>query len=173
MTRDIPAWIGTELQPMDKLSVHRQGLRHPAISVFVVAQGRLLIQQRALGKYHTPGFWANTCCTHPDWGEDPLDCAHRRLIEELGLYNMPLVHRGQVEYRADVGGDMIEHEVVDLFLAECSEIPDLSPNPEEVMATRWVTRDELNALLLDDAEQVTPWMRIYLREHADKVLPGF
>jgi isopentenyl-diphosphate Delta-isomerase len=70
----------------------------------------VLIQQRALGKYHTPGLWANTCCTHPHWGED-LACARRRLREELGItgWRWPA---GQVEYRADVGGGLTEHEVV-------------------------------------------------------------
>ena len=64
----------------------------------------VLIQRRAMCKYHTPGLWANTCCTHPHWGEDPEDCAHRRLDEELGISGLKLEARDQLEYRADVGG---------------------------------------------------------------------
>ncbi|MEC7259391.1 MAG: isopentenyl-diphosphate delta-isomerase, partial [Pseudomonadota bacterium] len=64
----IPAWVDGVLTPCDKLEVHHRGLRHPAVSVFVCHGDHLLIQQRALGKYHTPGVWANTCCTHPLWG---------------------------------------------------------------------------------------------------------
>ena len=71
-----------------------------------------------MGKYHTPGLWANTCCTHPNWDEAPLDCAHRRLQEELGITDAHLTYRDTVEYRADVGGGLIEHEVVDIFLGE-------------------------------------------------------
>lgn len=65
----IPAWIDGSLTPVEKLDAHLRGLRHKAVSVFVMAQDALLIQRRALGKYHTPGLWANTCCTHPNWGK--------------------------------------------------------------------------------------------------------
>ena len=65
----IPAWINGTLTPTDKLEVHRRGLRHKAVSVFVLSGDHVLIQQRALTKYHTPGLWANTCCTHPHWDE--------------------------------------------------------------------------------------------------------
>ena len=71
----IPAWVDGTLMPVEKLAAHRRGLRHLAVSVFVVRDGAILIQQRALDKYHTPGLWANTCCTHPEWGEEALACA--------------------------------------------------------------------------------------------------
>ena len=79
----IPAWVNGTLMPVEKLEVHRRGLRHRAVSVFVMDGTKVLIQQRAMGKYHTPGLWANTCCTHPEWGEEPAICAVRRLREEL------------------------------------------------------------------------------------------
>ncbi len=99
----IPAWVDGTLTPVEKLAAHQRGLRHLAISVFVIRDGAILIQQRALGKYHTPGLWANTVCTHPEWNEPALDCAHRRVNEELGITGLTLEHRGEVEYRADVG----------------------------------------------------------------------
>lgn len=169
---DIPAWIDGQLQPCDKLDVHRRALKHPAVSVFVLHDNALLIQRRALGKYHTPGLWANTCCTHPLWGEEPATCANRRLVEELGLSGLSLEHRGQVEYRAEVGGGMIEHEVVDLFLAVCTTRPALKPNPVEVMDTRWVDLHALHQELDAAPERFTPWLRVYLREHAHQVFPG-
>ncbi|MGB0499518.1 MAG: NUDIX domain-containing protein, partial [Rubricella sp.] len=99
----IPAWEDGVLRPVGKLEVHARAMRHPAISVFVMDGDRTLLQQRAAGKYHTPGLWANACCTHPHWGEDPLSCAQRRLDEELGLPEIALRFRDTVEYRADVG----------------------------------------------------------------------
>ena len=88
----IPAWLDGNLTPVDKLEVHRRGLRHPAVSVFVMDGSRTLLQRRALGKYHTPGLWANACCTHPHWGEAALDCAARRLYQELGLTGLCLLY---------------------------------------------------------------------------------
>lgn len=162
----IPAWIDGALQPVEKLDVHLRGLRHKAVSVFVMAGDALLIQRRALGKYHTPGLWANTCCTHPAWGEDDLTCANRRLEEELGVDNVTPVHRGQVEYRADVGGGLIEHELVEVFMVQTARDLPLAPNPDEVMDTRWIPRATLLEELARAPEVFTPWLRIYMREHA-------
>ena len=84
MTIMIPTWVDGVLTPVEKLEAHQRGLRHKAISVFLIEGGKTLIQRRALGKYHTPGLWANTCCTHPDWDEPALNCADRRLGGRVG-----------------------------------------------------------------------------------------
>jgi isopentenyl-diphosphate Delta-isomerase len=168
----IPAWVDDRLQPMDKLEVHRRGLRHPAVSVFVLSGRRVLIQQRALTKYHTPGLWANTCCTHPHWGEDPAACAIRRLGEELGIRGLSVAGAGQVEYRAEVGGGLTEHEVVDVFTAEAPAGLRIDPDPAEVAATRWVDLYDLAAETRRWPERFTPWLRIYLSEHLDRIFGG-
>ena len=169
MTIMIPAWIDGKLQPFEKLAAHQQGVRHMAVSVFVMAQGKVLIQQRALGKYHTPGLWANTCCTHPIWNEDMTVCAVRRLDDELGIKGLTPVHRGEVEYRADVGGGLIEHEVVQVFLAETTLDLALDLNPDEVMNTHWVDYHELIAEVHREPEKFTPWLSIYLAKHSDLI----
>lgn len=168
----IPAWVDGALTPVEKLAAHQRGLRHLAVSVFVIRDGAILIQQRALSKYHTPGLWANTCCTHPSWGEDATLCAVRRVDEELGITGLTLHHRGQVEYRADVGNGLIEHELVEVFLAHASDDMPLVPNPEEVMATRWITPAALASEIEAAPDKFTPWLRIYLAEHADMILGG-
>ncbi len=169
MTALIPAWVDGTLTPVEKLETHRRGLRHKAVSVFVLRGEDVLIQRRALGKYHTPGLWANTCCTHPDWDETALDCAHRRLDEELGLRGLTLRHAGQVEYRADVGGGLTEHEVVEIFTAQAGPSLATNPNPDEVEATRWVDRTALMREISDHPERFTPWLRIYMARHANLV----
>lgn len=171
MTDQIPAWVDGTLRPVDKLEAHLRGLRHKAISVFVLRGDAVLIQRRALGKYHTPGLWANTCCTHPHWEESPVHCASRRLHEELGIVGIPLAPRGQVEYRADVGGGMIEHELVDIFVGHAPETLVITPNPDEVMDTAWVPLHELHRQTRDEAERFTPWLRIYLDQHSEQILP--
>lgn len=165
----IPTWVDGILQPYEKLAAHQLGLRHKAVSVFVVAGGQILIQQRAMGKYHTPGKWANTCCTHPDWGEAADVCAARRLNEELGITGVASQHCGQVEYRADVGGGLIEHEVVEVFLAQASLDLKLDPNPDEVMATRWIDHDQLIDEVSQKPDSFTPWLQVYLAKHSDMI----
>ncbi|REC58603.1 isopentenyl-diphosphate Delta-isomerase [Rhodosalinus sediminis] len=169
MTLTVPAWVQGTLMPVEKLEAHRRGLRHKAVSVFVLSGDWVLLQRRAAGKYHTPGLWANACCTHPGWDEAPEACARRRLAEELGVEGLPLVHRGQVEYRADVGGGLIEHEVVEIFTAEAPGRIAPDPNPEEVQETRWTTLAELTEEVRRAPARYTPWLRIYLEEHAQDI----
>ncbi len=169
MTNLVPAWVDGALSPVDKLDVHLRGLRHKAVSVFALRGDEILIQQRADGKYHTPGFWANTCCTHPLWGEDATECAVRRLDEELGITGVTPMYRQQVEYRADVGGGMVEHEVVDIFVVNAGADMDVTPNPDEVQAVRWVTRQDLLAEIAAKPDDFTPWLKIYLSDHADAI----
>ena len=165
----IPAWVDGRLQPTGKLEVHQRGLRHKAVSVFVLDGPRVLIQQRAAGKYHTPGMWANTCCTHPRWEEDPATCAIRRLREELGITGLYPAFVGRVEYRADVGEGLTEHELVDIFVAEAAADLSLTPNPAEVQAVCWVDLYDLSAEVLRSPDKFTPWLRIYLSDHLDRI----
>ncbi len=165
----IPAWVDGTLTPVEKLHAHTAGLRHKAVSVFVICEDAILLQQRALTKYHTPGLWANTCCTHPQWDEPAVDCATRRLREELGMTGLNLLPRGTIEYRADVGGGMIEHEVVDLFVAHTTRDVAMDLNPEEVADTAWAHIADLKTQVAVDPDHYTPWLQIYLSEHANRI----
>lgn len=169
MTDLIPAWVDGALTPVEKLAAHREGIRHMAVSVFVIRGQDILLQRRALGKYHTPGLWANTCCTHPNWGEDARDCAVRRLHQELGVTGLEPEYRQTLEYRADVGGGLIEHEVVDVFLAHAPDNLAVTPNPDEVMETRWIGYSALQHDVGAHGDRFTPWLRIYLSEHAESI----
>lgn len=165
----IAAFVDGTLVPMDKMEVHRRGLRHPAVSVFVMEGTRVLIQQRAFTKYHTPGLWANTCCTHPHWGEDAAACAVRRLREELGIKGLSVVSAGEVEYRADVGGGLTEHEVVEVFTAEAPYGMTVTANPAEVAGTAWIDLYDLAARVQRWPDRFTPWLHIYLADHLDQI----
>jgi isopentenyl-diphosphate delta-isomerase len=171
MTVYIPAWgqDGT-LTPVEKLEVHQLGLRHKAVSVFVTSGDRILIQQRALDKYHTPGLWANTCCTHPMWQEADDTCALRRLRDELNLEVPSVTYAGEIEYRAEVGNGLIEHEVVAVFHANLSTPVNIAPNPHEVHATQWLSIDEILRQMDAAPEKFTPWFRIYMTQHLEMIL---
>jgi len=169
MTTMIPAWIDGVLTPVEKLAAHQRGLRHKAVSVFVMDGNLVLLQKRAAGKYHTPGLWTNTCCTHPGWDEPPAACARRRLGEELGIAGLVPTHRGQVEYRADVGGGLVEHEVVEIFTAEADPALTVIPDPDEVAEVRWAAIGTLEAEIAATPGAFTPWLRIYLAQHSDMI----
>ena len=150
--------------PIEKIQAHREGKHHLALSVFVFDGDQLLIQRRALGKYHCGGQWANTCCTHPNMNENPYDAAKRRLTEELG-FTVEIHEKRIVEYSADVGNGLWERERVHMFRADVSkEELRIQPNPEEVCETRWITAEELHFELQNNPESYTPWFRIYMTQ---------
>ena len=43
----------------------KTGMLHRAFSVFIFTDGKLLLQQRADEKITFPGYFTNTCCSHP------------------------------------------------------------------------------------------------------------
>ena len=165
----IPAWVEGELVPIDKLEAHEKGLKHKAISVFVVRGTEILLQRRALGKYHTPGLWANTCCTHPQWNESASACAVRRLHEELGITGLFPEYWHRLEYNADVGNRLVENEVVDVFLAHVCGPLTIVPDGNEVMDIRWIDYHDLLAEVQRHPARFTPWLKIYLHNHADTI----
>jgi len=165
----IPAWVDGILTPVEKLEVHQRGLRHKAISVFILRGTEVLLQRRALEKYHTPGLWANACCTHPAWEEPSDECAIRRLGEELGVKITDLDFRETLEYRADVGGGLTEHEVVAVFIAQADSNLRIAPNPDEVMDFEWVEYADLQKRIADTPDVFTPWLRIYMADFAETI----
>ncbi|MBI1186146.1 MAG: NUDIX domain-containing protein [Alphaproteobacteria bacterium] len=150
------------LYPIEKMRAHRMGVRHLAVSVFVTAGDLLLLQRRADGKYHCGGLWANTCCSHPDFGEPIAASARRRLREELGI-DLALTAGAVIDYEADVTDGLRECERVHVFYADAgAESLPLDPDPDEVAETRW---RPLAAIRRDAAlrpEAYAPWFLIYL-----------
>ena len=151
-----------ELYPIEKMEAHRTGALHLAVSVFIISDDALLLQQRAPGKYHCSGLWANTCCSHPAWGETPADSAHRRLREELGL-SARLRACNVLDYAVDVTNGLREHERVHVFRGDVERRGlCLDLNADEVSAVRWMTRPELQRAQRAAPETFAPWFRIYL-----------
>ena len=151
----------------DKLESHRLGLRHRAISVCVTdSAGRMLLQRRALAKYHSGGLWTNACCTHPRPGEAVADAAERRLAEELGV-NCALRFLFVTHYRANVGGDLIEDEMVHMFSGQYSG--PINADAAEVLDYGWFDRDWLLKDVAERPEAYTYWFRHYVHRYADDI----
>ncbi|MFD7611554.1 isopentenyl-diphosphate Delta-isomerase [Streptomyces sp. NPDC059828] len=135
---------GQTIGTAEKLSAHQApGQLHRAFSVFLFdEQGRLLIQRRALGKYHSPGVWSNTCCGHPYPGEAPFTAAARRTFEELGVSPSLMAEAGTVRYNhPDPDSGLVEQEYNHLFVGMVQA--SLRPDPEEIGETAFVSAAEL------------------------------
>ena len=155
----------------DKLEAHRKGQLHRAFSVFVLDDaGRMLLQRRAEGKYHSGGLWSNACCSHPRPGEATEDAAARRLVEEMGIDCRP-EPAFELVYRADVGGGLVEYEYDHIFLGHWTGEP--SPDPAEVSEWRWVSLSELKQEVALHPRHFTYWFRVALLElEARNLLDG-
>jgi isopentenyl-diphosphate delta-isomerase len=143
---------------MEKTEAHRRGLLHRAVSVFMINdRNELLLQKRAVGKYHTPEKWSNTCCTHPSPGEVPLAAAQRRLIEEMGFV-ATLTEVFTFLYQAKVGNGLSENEFDHVFIGVSDQDP--KPNPAEVSDWKWESISEIKQELIKNPDEYSPWLRL-------------
>jgi isopentenyl-diphosphate delta-isomerase len=140
---------------------HRSpGQLHRAFSVFLIdAAGRVLLQQRAAITTRFPMRWANTCCGHPEPGEEATDAAARRLVEEIGVGDVALVEVGVYSYYAeDPATGRVEYEYDHVLLGELPGNRKVLPDPREVAAVRWMTPDELQDRVVADSRAYAPWL---------------
>lgn len=150
-SRDTPIGVAP------KLAAHREGLLHRAVSVLLFDDsGRVLLQRRAPGKYHSGLLWSNTCCGHPRPNESPGDAARRRLREEMGIATCRLQSVGRFTYRADVPGALVEFEVDRVYVGRWSGAP--RPDPLEVESWRWCSLDELVRDVSISPHRYTIWL---------------
>lgn len=157
---------------MEKMEAHRQGLLHRAFSVFILNEHQeMLLQQRAIHKYHSGGLWTNACCSHPMPGEQVEAAAHRRLGEELGIdcYLTPLF---SFSYRTEFDNGLTEHEFDHVLLGHYSG--PVKPNPEEVAGYRYVSFAEIDQLLENTPHVFTTWFHLaypMLKQHLAAQVP--
>ena len=143
---------------MPKLEAHQKGLLHRAFSVFIFnSKYELLLQKRASSKYHSGGLWTNTCCSHPREGEEILDAAKRRLIEEMGIdTSLRKVH--DFIYKAELDNDLTEHEFDHVFYGIYNEDPII--NEDEADDFKWIDMDSLNEDIKTNGDNYTIWFKI-------------
>lgn len=152
----------------EKMKAHEKGLLHRAFSIFIFnSEGLMLLQKRALHKYHSAGLWSNACCSHPMPKEETINAAHRRLKQELG-FDTQLEKKFSFIYKADVGNDLIEHEFDHVFFGVYNG--KIKINTEEVAETRWINKKKLLEEIRKKPEQFTAWFKIAIKEIQKKAL---
>ena len=143
---------------IDKMEAHRQGLLHRAFSVFIFnKKGEMLLQQRALGKYHSPGLWSNACCSHPRPGEKTKEAALRRLNEELG-FQTEIEKVFDFVYKASFDNGLSEYEFDHVFVGEFDG--KIVIEPGEVNDYRYKEIEEIKKALLSGPQNYTAWFHI-------------
>lgn len=143
---------------MPKMEAHEKALLHRAFSVFIFnPKNELLLQQRAFGKYHSPGLWTNTCCSHQREGETNIEAGKRRLQEEMGFVT-ELTETTSFIYKASFDNGLTEHEFDHIMIGYYSGEPKI--NVEEVADWKWMTLEDVKADMVINPDSYTAWFKI-------------
>ena len=147
-----------EIGLMEKMEAHKQAVLHRAFSVFLFnTQGKMLLQQRALTKYHSAGLWTNTCCSHPRPGETLENAVSRRLMEEMGI-TAKVSKAFDFIYQAALPDHLNEHEFDHVFIGNFDD--EVRPNHLEVANFVYQSMEEIAANLQSHPEKYTVWFKI-------------
>lgn len=152
---------------MEKIEAHEKALLHRAFSVFILnTNNELMLQQRALDKYHSPGLWTNTCCSHQRDKETTLDAAKRRLKEEMGFVT-PLEEKFSFIYKATFDNGLTEHEYDHVLVGYYEKDPILNTN--EAADWKWVPLTEVKHDIQKNPKIYTPWFKIIFEKFFEKL----
>ena len=143
---------------MPKMEAHEKALLHRAFSVFIFNnENELMLQQRALNKYHSPGLWTNTCCSHQRDGETNLEAGKRRLQEEMGFVTN-LKETTSFIYKAPFDNGLTEHEYDHVMVGYYNDDPEV--NPEEVASWKWASLEVVKVDIITQPHLDTEWVKI-------------
>ena len=150
---------------MPKMEAHERAVLHRAFSVFILnGKGELMLQQRANHKYHSPGLWTNTCCSHQRDGESNIDAGQRRLHEEMG-FTTELTELTSFIYKASFDNGLTEHEFDHIMLGRYEDNPVI--NPDEVAAWKWMPLAEVKKDVEASPKNYTVWFVIIFAKFYD------
>ncbi len=150
--------LDEEVGTMEKMEAHYKAVLHRAFSVFIFnSRGEMLLQQRALSKYHSGGLWTNACCSHPRPGEQTLVAANRRLNEELGI-STSLSKVFDFTYTTPFENGLTEHEFDHVFVGNYEG--NILPNSAEVKDYCYKSMEEIATTINSHPHKYTSWFRI-------------
>ena len=131
--------------------VHRCGLKHRAVHVFVFnARGEVFLQKRSLSKDSSPGLWDSSTSGHLDCGEDYDACAVRELREEIGLRLSAGPRRlFKVDACAQTGQEFV-------WLYRCESEGPFTLHPEEIERGDWFAPERITAWVREGPQDFAP-----------------
>lgn len=142
----------------EKHEVHKKGIFHRAFSIFIFnSQKQLLMQKRESNKYHSPGLWTNTCCSHQRQNELLSEAIHRRLKEEMG-FDCQLKEVFTFSYRVEFKPGLIENEFDHVFVGYYEG--EITPEPSEVEDYKWMSLEEIKKDMEQNPDKYTYWFKI-------------
>ena len=148
---------------MPKLEAHEKGVLHRAFSVFIFNNdGELMLQRRALTKYHSPGLWTNTCCSHQRDGETNIISGKRRLNEEMG-FDTELFEKTSFIYKAKFDNGLTEHEFDHVLVGSYNHSPMI--NSTEVDSWKWMSMENIKKDIKDHPDNYTAWFKIIFEKY--------
>ncbi|MBN1184141.1 MAG: isopentenyl-diphosphate Delta-isomerase [Bacteroidales bacterium] len=143
---------------MEKMDAHIKAKLHRAVSVFIFnTDKQLLLQRRALSKYHSPGLWTNTACTHPRPNETNENAAIRRLREEMGIDESKLTKAFNFIYKEKLDNELTEYEFDHVFVGFSDATP--VPEPNEVCEFKYVEAKTLLEDVKKSPQNYTVWFK--------------
>ena len=143
---------------MSKMEAHEKALLHRAFSVFILnKKGELMLQQRAMHKYHSPGLWTNTCCSHQREDEENVLAGKRRLKEEMG-FTTHLEEIFSFIYKAPFENGLTEHELDYILLGYFDGSPIINTN--EVATWKWMSLEQIKNSIKNNPQHFTVWFKI-------------
>ena len=152
---------------MPKLEAHEKAVLHRAFSVFIFNdKNELLLQQRALGKYHSPGLWTNTCCSHQRDGESNIEAGKRRLEEEMGFVT-DLQESISFIYKTPFDNGLTEHEYDHVLLGTYNSVPAI--NREEVLSFKWMPLNDVKVDIVLRPSIYTEWFKIIFDKYYEYI----
>jgi isopentenyl-diphosphate delta-isomerase len=124
---------------------------------FYSIAGEMLMQQRAIHKYHSGGLWTNACCSHPEPGEDTAMAAGKRLREEMG-FEIPVAKIFDFVYKATFDNGLTEYEFDHVFVGEYEGV--VNYDKEEVMDVCYQSMPGISHSLKGHPEKYTAWFHL-------------
>jgi len=153
---------------MPKMEAHEKAVLHRAFSVFIFNnEGKLMLQQRAADKYHSPLLWTNTCCSHQRDGETNLDAGKRRLEEEMG-FTTDLKEVFSFVYKAPFENGLTEHELDHVMVGHFQGTPKI--NKEEVASYKWMSLIDVKEHIEKNPHEYTAWFKIIFDKSFEKLI---